>query len=437
MNATGHPGYTGTRWIFRLAWFGIQPLVAACIVAIFFAPVQFHLPLLLAALLLVLFGLLLSVTATRKFIEQSKQRMAAEAHIRASKIQMEELFSMTDMLQSADGHEDAGAVLEATAKRLLPDLGGALYVFNNSRDRLDLIRSWNVSESIAPIETMLPTTCWAIKRGKTHINSGNAGGLSCFHNLYLSPSIEIPMMARGNLFGLLVFIDEAADAAEGLRDIEKIARALADSMSLSLSNIALNEKLTAQSMRDPLTGLYNRRYMEDALERALTAAERNGDATSVVMIDLDNFKKLNDEHGHAKGDAVLRDVAAHLTGALRQADTVSRYGGEELFIIMPNTDLDDAASKAETLRAGVERLSEDHGVAVSASFGVAEYPHSTSDAKTLIKLADEALYAAKAGGKNCVRRAKPADRSGEFQPKLVAQDGVADEAAALEARGQA
>jgi diguanylate cyclase len=144
--------------------------------------------------------------------------------------------------------------------------------------------------------------------------------------------------------------------------------------------------------------------MEDALERYLNMAERSKQPTSVVMIDLDNFKKLNDTHGHAKGDTVLREVAAQMVGALRPSDVASRYGGEELLVILPNCGLEDALLKAELLRARIESLSETHGMAISASLGVATVPETSSEAD-VVAMADKALYAAKQGGRNCVRSA--------------------------------
>jgi diguanylate cyclase (GGDEF)-like protein len=159
-------------------------------------------------------------------------------------------------------------------------------------------------------------------------------------------------------------------------------------------------------MRDPLTGLYNRRYMEDALDRYLSLAERSGNATSVLMIDLDDFKKLNDEHGHAKGDAVLRDVAGQMVGALRPSDVVCRYGGEEFLVILPNCPLEDAAGKADQIRARIEALSETHQARISASFGVAAVPSTSTTAADLIPLADAALFRAKRSGKNRVESAQ-------------------------------
>ncbi len=326
----------------------------------------------------------------------------------ASRHRTEELFEMTDMLQSAEDHADAGAVLRATTLRLLPEFSGALYVFNNSRDRLDLAVSWSPPNpalvEFRPAETLVPDNCWTLKRGKPHVNDPQCGTLCCMHHAGEAATLELPMVARGTVYGLLMLA--TPEGAAKLRSVARVGRALADSMSLALSNIALREKLRTQSLRDPLTGLYNRRYMEDALERYLSMAARSKDSTSAIMIDLDHFKTLNDEHGHAKGDAVLRDVAAQLVGALRPADVVARYGGEELLVILPACPLEDAVLKAEVLRSRVESLSDAHGIAISASFGVAAVPETSTGGDDLIPMADGALYAAKKAGRNCVRAAE-------------------------------
>ncbi|MCL6252328.1 sensor domain-containing diguanylate cyclase [Altererythrobacter sp. KTW20L] len=337
----------------------------------------------------------------------------------SARLQIEQLFAMTDMLQSAENHEDAGAILEATASQLLPEFRGALYIFNNSHDRLDLTRYWPHGEDCHPAETLVPGNCWALKRGKPHINDPNAGTLCCMHNNGIFSTIELPMIARGKVHGLLMLAIGGPDGTARLQHITRIARALADSVSLALANIALQEKLRTQSLRDPLTGLYNRRYMEDALERYLSMVERNGTPTSVVMIDLDHFKALNDTHGHAKGDAVLRDVAVQLVGALRPSDVVSRYGGEELLVIMPGCTMDDALLKAEVLRARIESLGAVHGAPVSASMGVACVPESSTGIADLVAMADTALYAAKLAGRNCVLPAKRRASSEIKKPKLA------------------
>ena len=348
----------------------------------------------------------MSFVMSGKALNEFEEQHIQFEQTRQAQSQISELFDMTDMLQAAEDHDDAGAILTATAMRLMPSFAGALYVFNNSRDRLDLAKSWNLCEGFDPGETLMPGHCWALKRGKAHINDPGERSLRCTHQLGSATAMEIPMMARGSVFGLLVFAINSDNAFDALQESRRLARALADSMSLALSNIALRERLRTQSLRDPLTGLYNRRYMEDALERYISLAERSGAATSVVMIDLDNFKRLNDEYGHAKGDAVLRDVAGQLVGALRPSDVVSRYGGEELLVVLPNCGLDDALLKTEVMRSRIESLSDAHGIAISASFGVATVPQTSARAIDVIPMADAALYAAKQAGKNCVRAAE-------------------------------
>ena len=363
--------------------------------------------------------LILGLKSSRQALGQIREQHELYAEVRTSHNQIEELFAMTDMLQAAEDHEDAGAVLKATATRLLPSFGGALYVFNNSRDRLDLAKSWDGKHPFAPAETLLPGNCWALKRGKPHINDPHSNTLCCQHANSTASTLEIPMMARGAVHGLLILSTGDTDAFDRMIKVRRLGRALADSMSLALSNIALREKLRTQSLRDPLTGLYNRRYMEDALERYVSLAERSGSSTSVLMIDLDNFKQLNDTHGHAKGDAVLRDVAGQLVGSLRPSDVVSRYGGEELLVILPGCGLEDALGKAEILRARIESLSEVHGCAITASFGLASVPETSTGAVDAIPMADASLYVAKQSGKNCVRVADRRAAQEASHPRLA------------------
>lgn len=385
-----------------------------------FAPEPFSRLAAMVALLTATFIVGIGVVYGRRAINELSGHMKLATEAQESRQQVEELFAMTDMLQAAEDHEDAGAVLMTTAQRLLPGFGGALYVFNNSRDRLDLAKAWDVSEGFHVSDVLLPGNCWALKRGKPHINDRSRQTLCCMHQIGPAATIEVPMMARGQVYGLLMLAQEGEGASSRLEEISRVARALADSMSLALSNIALREKLRTQSLRDPLTGLYNRRYMEDALERFISLAERSGTATSVVMIDLDNFKRLNDEYGHAKGDAVLRDVAGQLVGALRPSDVVARYGGEELMVILPDCGIEDAKSKVEMLRLRVESLSEVHGVPISASFGIATIPETSTSAADLVPMADAALYEAKQRGKNRVVCAeKRSAREDKPSPRLA------------------
>lgn len=347
-------------------------------------------------------GLGILVFATPRNNEGLRQRRIAAVEAEEERRQVQHLLQMTDMLQSASGYADANAVLRATVEALLSGFSGALYIFNNSRDRLELSVSWNWPENERLLKTLSPAHCWALKRGKAHMNANGPGRLQCEHHSSGLTVLEVPMMAHGEIQGMLKVATGHDDAVLRLAKVKPLAEAIADGMSLAVSNITLRDKLRTQALRDPLTGLYNRRYMEDALERYASLAERSGTPLSAIMIDLDHFKKLNDEHGHAMGDAVLREVAGAIIGALQPADVACRYGGEELVVILPECDLAAALTRGETLRARIEALSAIHDVNISASLGVASIPETTKAISDLITMADAALYQAKEGGRNRV-----------------------------------
>lgn len=352
--------------------------------------------------LLAILGLLY---AFRSSVTEADGRAAAVETADKARQQVARLFEMADVLQSASDHSDANAVLKATAVELVPGFSGALYVFNNSRDRLVLSTTWARSENDALPETINPNACWALKRGKPHLNRGDSTKLCCAHHVGSETSLEIPMIARGEIVGLLQLFASGISAVERLEHATDLGSALADGMSLALANMALREKLRNQALRDPLTGLYNRRYMEDCLQRFVRLAERENREISLIMVDLDHFKRLNDEHGHSFGDQVLRDAALTLTGSLRETDIVCRFGGEELVVILPDCPLERAADKAELLRLRIEELSNTHGADISASFGVASVPHTSQSVTDLLQAADQALYKAKQGGRNQVAKA--------------------------------
>jgi diguanylate cyclase (GGDEF)-like protein len=343
--------------------------------------------------------------AFRLSAREADGRSTALKSADTSREQVARLFEMADVLQSAADYSDANQVLKATASELLPGFGGALYVFNNSRDRLVLSTSWGQSGGATPPETIPPDQCWALKRGKAHLNRAEGSKLCCEHHHGEATVLEIPMIARGEIMGLFQLFADGEDAEARLEGVTGLASAIADGMSLALANMGLREKLRNQALRDPLTGLYNRRYMEDCLQRFVRLADRENREVSVVMVDLDHFKKINDEHGHAFGDSVLRDTAMTIISGLRETDVVCRFGGEELVVILPDCNLDSAADKAEALRVRIEALSQTHGAAISASFGVASVPYTSTGVSDLLAAADGALYRAKQAGRNQVAAA--------------------------------
>jgi len=355
----------------------------------------------------------------RSMRDAVRREQAVGANVQARR-QIELLLVMAEMLQSAIDRDDANAVLRASASQLLPGLNGALYVFNNSRDRLDLSTFWAADGSAAgagtPPDFITPNSCWALKRGKPHRNDRFDGALRCEHAAAGQVSLEIPMSARGELYGLLELTATGGDAEARMEDVQLIAGALADAMSLALSNISLRERLHNQALRDPLTGLYNRRFLEEMLERLANDADRKQAPLSALMIDLDHFKLVNDKFGHATGDAVLRQVAITVTAVLRSTDVACRYGGEEFAVLMPDCSLDLAAAKAEQIRAAIADMSRDGRVPpISASIGVACTPETVTLASDMIAAADAALYQAKQQGRDRVVAGSPRAVS----PKLV------------------
>jgi diguanylate cyclase (GGDEF)-like protein len=284
-------------------------------------------------------------------------------------------------------------------------------VFNNSRDRLDLSTQWgDLAQGSA--DHITPASCWALKRGKPHLNLAEEATLRCTHANPGKAILEIPMAARGQLYGLLGIIAEGADASERLDQCHPIASAIGDAMSLALSNIALRDRLRNQALRDSLTGLYNRRFLEEIQERMCIDAERRKTSIAAIMIDLDHFKKLNDQHGHAAGDAVLRDVAAAILSCLRNVDVACRYGGEELAVLLPDCPMSNAMGKAEQIRSKIAELTLASGAPVTASLGVASIPETCSGIADLLPAADAALYQAKQQGRNRVAAA-PTRPSGQ------------------------
>jgi len=198
-----------------------------------------------------------------------------------------------------------------------------------------------------------------------------------------------------------------------LPEAQRWGEMVAERLALSLSNIRLREALQHQAVRDPLTGLFNRRYMQETLDREVSRALRYGHPLSTIFLDLDHFKIFNDTNGHDAGDALLRALGGLLQSRLRVEDVVCRYGGEEFLIILPEAALEAARQRADGLRADIRALAVRHYDqilgGVSASMGVASMPEHGTTGEQVIRAADRALYQAKQAGRDCVIIANPDD----------------------------
>jgi diguanylate cyclase (GGDEF)-like protein len=324
----------------------------------------------------------------------------------------ERLSITANMLQALDSVKtlpELGRVLPVFLRKLLPKTAGAVYLYRNSRDMLELKASWGLIEDM-PL-TMAPNDCWGLRLGKVHIVTPQHD-LCCDHGAaWLDKHATqtcVPMISQGDVIGVLVIAD---DQREG-DPVDRVhIVALAEQLSLAISNVSLRDTLRHQSTVDPLTGLYNRRFFDESLKRELARAQRSKSVCSVVMVDLDHFKRVNDTYGHEGGDLVLQAASRAIQQRVRTSDVVCRYGGEELVLMLPDCSAEEAAKCAEVIRLSLASIVIQHAgqtiSGISASFGVAQWPGDGNGEQDLLQAADRALYAAKKNGRNKVMVAEP------------------------------
>lgn len=323
------------------------------------------------------------------------------------------LGQMARALESAASIKESLEIIALYCAKLLPHTAGELLLFRNSRDALEKGAQWgDVQSSEDMIE---PGECWALRRGQPH-KVAHADDLCCSHYQHkkesFRPHLCVPLTAQGEVLGLIC-MEPRLSGNDGVPDFdthdEKLVLALVEQVSLALLNTKLREVLKHQSIVDPLTGLFNRRYMDETLGRELSRAARKSMPLSCVMLDVDHFKTINDTYGHEAGDAVLHSIAQRLKANVREGDLVCRFGGEELVLIMPECDKQDALDRAEKIRVALNSFDVVHGDKhvgrISASFGVASFPQDGKDAPALLEAADKAMYNAKNNGRNRVEMA--------------------------------
>lgn len=314
------------------------------------------------------------------------------------------LNEASTFLQSCDSLKEVGALSGSLMQSLFPDRSGALYVYASSRNQLVRLAAWGDYE--AP-EVLTTTQCWSLRRGQAHHFHGDSGTPLCTHFFGEGPTAEswcVPLVAHGETVGM-VTLRNAAAVAEGDQD-SRLVEMAARQLGVAIANLRLRETLKEQTIRDPLTGTFNRRYLEVVAEKELTHAQRNGLTLGLVMFDLDHFKAFNDVHGHPAGDRALIAVTNYVRETIRSSDWLFRYGGEEFVLLMRETTLADAELKVRELCEGVARLTlTSDGTplpSITISLGLAMFPMHGDDLDALLSRADEALYASKKAGRNRV-----------------------------------
>jgi diguanylate cyclase (GGDEF)-like protein len=330
------------------------------------------------------------------------------ARLERSSEELRQLSRYASLLQTCRNVPEALDVTRRVMSVLMPTVGGTVFLTRSSQDYAEAEAGWG--KHAVPSQAMLmPTDCWALRRAQPHCVDDVHDGVTCAHQELPPPgepasSACLPLSAQGTSLGFLYL------SAPGRASLPiSIASTAAEQLSLALTNLRLQETLRQQSIRDALTGLYNRRYLEESLPREIARSERRGQSLALLMIDLDHFKAFNDKHGHDGGDAVLAAFGHLLQASSRGEDIACRYGGEEFTLILTEITPEDARRRAEELRAAVERmhvrhLQRDLGD-VTASIGLAMFPDDAQDAGALHRKADAALYRAKHAGRNRVELA--------------------------------
>lgn len=309
------------------------------------------------------------------------------------------LSGMAMLLQSCNKEAELYDVTYWYLPQLFPDTPGGIYLMGEKDTPAEQVYAWGDDKP----GRVVPEDCRVIRKG-VPMDAADVLGKACLDcncGVYC-----LPFKDETRTFGALCLGKTGQTLSPPARGL---AFFTAEFLTLAVSNIRLKKKLYEMTLRDPLTGLYNRRYMNEALEKEIPRAGRAGTSLGVVMIDLDHFKRLNDTFGHDAGDRVLVSVADALTAGLRTEDTVCRFGGEEFFVLMTGGSPDDYFNRAREIKAGIAALEiswKNRRVGpVTASLGVAAYPGHGRTAGDLIRRADQALYRAKDAGRNRVEMA--------------------------------
>ncbi len=329
----------------------------------------------------------------RERADQELQKRNAELHQHDEILDL--LRQMAQRLQSAANEREFGMAMQQFVQRIFPGRSGALYAHNNSRNLLVRLAHWGDAASSTEIE---PEACWALRRGQSHIIT-NEPDVRCDHvAAYTGPYACLPLSARGDMVGLLYLTGELTEVDQ------EVASALVETVALALVNHRLRVSLREQSIRDPLTGLFNRRYMEEALALEFARGERTGEPVGIIMADIDHFKRFNDTFGHDAGDALLRAVGQLFLIQFRHGDIACRYGGEELTVILPGIGLADLEARAALLLQAVRDLSIVHkGQSlgrITISLGLAVRPDHGATPPAVLAAADAALLRAKQAGRD-------------------------------------
>jgi diguanylate cyclase (GGDEF)-like protein len=317
------------------------------------------------------------------------------------------LFQLITELTACDTTEQAYALLRKSLRQLFRLDGGAVYIGDGGRHTFERMVTFR-GRTLPP--RFVHTQCIALRRRKTRAGSDPG---PCAHQ-GAERGLCVPIQCKGRPFGVLCLQLHASSLdSRGEVPAEKrqLAESVARQIAFVLTALQLRQTLQTQSIRDALTGLYNRRFFDETVARELRVSQRRSEPLSLLVIDVDHFKKINDTYGHPGGDAVLQALGGMLAQHVRATDIVCRFGGEEFVILMPSAPASIAEQRAEMLRQAAHMLQVTHEGRrfgqITISIGVATAPGNGQTRETLLEAADAALYRAKREGRDRVEAAAP------------------------------
>jgi diguanylate cyclase (GGDEF)-like protein len=397
----------------RPAFFGLAALLLLLITALAMALEN---ALVLAGALA--FGLILLATVQRLLAQAEARAAACEQQEASSREELQKIRASQDsrstdlallgrygnLLLACTDLAEALQISEQMLSLLLPECAGTIYPLIDGEGLAEATHLWgaHVGETRAQASA---SECHCMERNRVHLSSSGKPESLCAH--VVAPGEDknltaacIPLVAQGQSLGWIYL------SAEGTGSLPKLqmAVAAADQLALALANLRLRQSLRDLSVRDPLTGLFNRRYLSESLGREIARSHRRGLPLAVLAFDLDKFKGFNDRYGHPAGDAMLVAFARILQANSRSEDIACRQGGEEFVLIMPEMELAIAMRRANEFLAATAAMQVMHEgqilPALTTSIGLALFPEHGMGPEILLAQADQALYRAKSLGRN-------------------------------------
>jgi diguanylate cyclase (GGDEF)-like protein/PAS domain S-box-containing protein len=320
--------------------------------------------------------------------------------------EMKLINRMNDLLQACKTQEEAYQVISLAVGELFTGQSGGLAILHSSGLYLETLAHWGDEMLLEPVFSL--EDCWAMRRGQLHEVTDPQTNVMCHH--FARPLemgyLCLPLMVQGETLGLFHIETPSGMNHEHTISWKQLVVTVGEGIKLSLSNLRLREIMREQATHDPLTGLFNRRYLDDTLPREINHARRQNAQTCIAMLDIDHFKHFNDTFGHDAGDLILRELGRILLKSIRKSDIACRFGGEEFVLVLLDSTQEASRQHLERICKNVKALQIRFGEQLlgplTLSVGLVEAPENNMTADELLRAADNALYAAKRAGRDRV-----------------------------------